>query len=124
MDDAWTLRARRQHAARRRIAAATSAAAAATLVAAQEPESGANHQPPHHRHPQEINEADGVAAVHEAFRLGVNFFDTSPFYGATRSEAVLGRALKDLPRGEIVVSTKVRDADEDGTEHEEERGWE
>ncbi|KAI8471857.1 MAG: L-galactose dehydrogenase [Monoraphidium minutum] len=56
---------------------------------------------------EEINEADGVAAVHEAFRLGINFFDTSPFYGATRSEAVLGKGLKDLPRDQIVVSTKV-----------------
>jgi hypothetical protein len=42
-------------------------------------------------HPQEINEADGIASVHEAFRLGINFFDTSPFYGSTRSEAVRER---------------------------------
>jgi L-galactose dehydrogenase len=45
--------------------------------------------------------------VHEAFRLGINFFDTSPFYGCTKSEIVLGRALKDLPRNDIVVATKV-----------------
>lgn len=37
---------------------------------------------------QEINEADGIASVHEAFRLGINFFDTSPFYGTTKSEQV------------------------------------
>lgn len=37
---------------------------------------------------QEINEADGIASVHEAFRLGINFFDTSPFYGSTKSEQV------------------------------------
>lgn len=35
---------------------------------------------------QEIDEDEGVASVHEAVRLGVNFFDTSPFYGITRSE--------------------------------------
>ncbi|GBG00535.1 L-galactose dehydrogenase [Raphidocelis subcapitata] len=56
---------------------------------------------------EEINEADGIAAVHEAFRLGINVFDTSPFYGATKSETVLGKALKDLPREQIVVCTKV-----------------
>lgn len=37
---------------------------------------------------QQINEDEGIAAVHEAFRLGINFFDTSPFYGGTRSEQV------------------------------------
>ena len=43
----------------------------------------------------------------EAFRQGINFFDTSPFYGDTRSEAVLGRGLAQLPRAEIVVASKV-----------------
>ena len=31
--------------------------------------------------------------MHEAFRLGINFFDTSPFYGNTKSEQV--RAVAD-----------------------------
>ena len=26
--------------------------------------------------------------MHEAFKLGINFFDTSPYYGDTRSEQV------------------------------------
>lgn len=56
---------------------------------------------------EEINEAEGIASVHEAFRLGINFFDTSPFYGTTKSETVLGKALKDLPRDKIIVATKV-----------------
>ncbi|WIA38692.1 hypothetical protein OEZ86_001995 [Tetradesmus obliquus] len=56
---------------------------------------------------QEINEAEGIASVHEAFKLGINFFDTSPFYGSTKSETVLGKGLKDLPRDKIIVSTKV-----------------
>lgn len=37
---------------------------------------------------QDIDEEEGVRAVHEAFRLGINYFDTSPFYGSTRSEQV------------------------------------
>jgi L-galactose dehydrogenase len=45
---------------------------------------------------QEINEADGIASVHEAFRLGINFFDTSPFYGNTRSEQVRADRLSSV----------------------------
>lgn len=41
-----------------------------------------------HPSAQAIDEDEGVRAVHEAFRLGINFYDTSPFYGATKSEAV------------------------------------
>jgi aryl-alcohol dehydrogenase-like predicted oxidoreductase len=37
---------------------------------------------------QDINEAEGIASVHEAFKLGINFFDSSPFYGSTKSETV------------------------------------
>ncbi|KAG2486769.1 hypothetical protein HYH03_014568 [Edaphochlamys debaryana] len=54
-----------------------------------------------------IDEAEAVKVVHHAFRRGINVFDTSPFYGATKSEKVLGQGLKDLPRSEIVVCTKV-----------------
>lgn len=56
----------------------------------------------------DVSELDAFAAVREAFRLGVNFFDTSPYYGGTLSEKVLGKALKALgaPRDEYIVSTK------------------
>lgn len=55
-----------------------------------------------------VSEEEAVASVLEAFRLGINFFDTSPYYGATLSEKVLGKALKALraPREEYIVSTK------------------
>ena len=33
-----------------------------------------------------------MQAVVEAFAQGINFFDTSPFYGDTKSEAVRRRA--------------------------------
>jgi L-galactose dehydrogenase len=46
-------------------------------------------------------------AVHRAFSLGINLFDTSPYYGATRSETMLGKCLQGLPRDQIIVSTKV-----------------
>jgi L-galactose dehydrogenase len=54
-----------------------------------------------------IDEADGIRAVHEAFEAGINLFDTAPFYGATRSETVLGRALETLPRDQYILETKV-----------------
>ncbi|KAK4353345.1 hypothetical protein RND71_028863 [Anisodus tanguticus] len=55
-----------------------------------------------------VSEQDAIAAVHEAFRLGINFFDTSPYYGGTLLEKVLGKALKALgvARNEYIVSTK------------------
>lgn len=37
----------------------------------------------------------------------MNFFDCSPYYGRTKAEAVLGKALKELPRDSFVLSTKV-----------------
>nr|ACG75921.1 galactose dehydrogenase [Malpighia glabra] len=54
------------------------------------------------------SEHDAVASVREAFRLGINYFDTSPFYGGTMSEKMLGKGLKALgvPRNEYIVSTK------------------
>ncbi|KAH0467936.1 hypothetical protein IEQ34_002969 [Dendrobium chrysotoxum] len=55
-----------------------------------------------------VSPEDALAAVRRAIALGVNFFDTSPYYGATLSEKVLGNCLHDLgvPRDEIIVSTK------------------
>jgi aryl-alcohol dehydrogenase-like predicted oxidoreductase len=53
-----------------------------------------------------LDEQEGIRAVRRAFDLGVTLFDTSPYYGTTRSETVLGRALKGLPRDRYVLSTK------------------
>ena len=49
-------------------------------------------------------ESEMTALLHRAFDLGVNLFDTAREY--MDSEVVLGRALKDLPRADVVVSTK------------------
>jgi len=48
-----------------------------------------------------------VRAVHAALDCGINYFDVAPAYGATRSEAVLGKALKGVPRDRYFLSTKV-----------------
>lgn len=55
----------------------------------------------------EIDEAEGIRTVHTALDLGVNFIDVSPYYGLTRAEMVLGRALKTVPRDSYVLATKV-----------------
>ncbi|MCB0015845.1 MAG: aldo/keto reductase, partial [Anaerolineales bacterium] len=42
----------------------------------------------------DLDDREGVRAVHAAIDAGVNFFDTSPYYGRTLSESRLGEALK------------------------------
>lgn len=54
-----------------------------------------------------IDEAEGIRSVHTALDAGINLIDTAPYYGATRAEAVLGRALKDIPRDRYYLATKV-----------------
>jgi len=54
-----------------------------------------------------ITEAEASATIEAALRVGVNFFDTSPFYGYGRSELRLGAALRERPRDGLVVSTKI-----------------
>ena len=97
---------------------------------------------------QSPDETAALAAVQEAFKSGVNFFDVAPFYASGDAERVrifslqaalpspalcvltcnqhetvaidmadltsahhvlqlLGRAIKDLPRDQIIVGTKV-----------------
>ena len=55
----------------------------------------------------ELDEADGIATVHAAFDAGINYVDVSPYYGVTRAETVLGKALKTVPRDRFILSTKV-----------------
>ena len=49
------------------------------------------------------SEAEAVALIHQAIDLGVNLFDTAAAYG---TEAVLGKALKGIPRDRVVIATK------------------
>ncbi len=47
-----------------------------------------------------------LAAVKLAFDKGINFFDTADAYGDGYGESTLGKAIRQLPRDEIVVCTK------------------
>src|SRR6202000_2276740 len=54
-----------------------------------------------------IPDADATALTDAAYEGGVRYFDTSPFYGYGRSELRMGAALRQRPRDEYVLSTKV-----------------
>jgi D-threo-aldose 1-dehydrogenase len=54
-----------------------------------------------------IAEATADATVAAAWDHGIRFFDTAPLYGHGLSERRIGRALRDRPRDEYVLSTKV-----------------
>ena len=55
----------------------------------------------------DVDEAEGIRAVHTALDLGINYFDVAPAYGGTVAETVLGKALKGIPRERYYLSTKV-----------------
>ncbi len=54
-----------------------------------------------------IDEAEGIQTVHAAIDAGINFIDVSPYYGLTKAETVLGKALATLPRDSYILATKV-----------------
>ena len=45
--------------------------------------------------------------AHKAFDAGVNFFDCADAYSGGDAEVFLGRFIKDLPREDVVISSKV-----------------
>ncbi|HVF84526.1 MAG TPA: aldo/keto reductase [Abditibacteriaceae bacterium] len=55
----------------------------------------------------DIDESVGVRTVRAALDGGINFIDVSPYYGLTRAESVLGRALQGVPRDSYYLATKV-----------------
>lgn len=55
--------------------------------------------------PIALSEAE--RAVHAALDAGMNFFDTSPYYGRTESERALGHCLRGVPRNRYIMATKV-----------------
>ena len=56
---------------------------------------------------RETSEQDAASAVAAALEAGLTHFDTAPQYGGGLAERRLGRALKNVPRDRIVVSTKI-----------------
>jgi aryl-alcohol dehydrogenase-like predicted oxidoreductase len=61
--------------------------------------------------PVDVNEA--LRAVQVALDRGMNFIDTSPYYGRGMSEVLLGVALRGVPRGRYLLGTKLGRYDAD-----------
>lgn len=51
--------------------------------------------------------ADAQRLLDAVWKSGIRYFDTAPFYGAGLSERRIGDFLRDKPRDEYVLSTKV-----------------
>jgi D-threo-aldose 1-dehydrogenase len=54
-----------------------------------------------------VSEAQAAATLEAAWDAGLRYFDTAPWYGRGLSELRVGRLLRERPRGQFVVSTKV-----------------
>jgi L-galactose dehydrogenase len=56
---------------------------------------------------RKVDLGEALRSVRVALDLGMNFIDTSPFYGRGMSEVLLGTALKDVPRDSYLLGTKL-----------------
>ncbi|WP_293908968.1 aldo/keto reductase family protein [Deinococcus sp.] len=55
-----------------------------------------------------VNEAQTVRGiVHKAYDEGVNYFDQADIYARGQSEEMMGAALNELPRANLVIASKV-----------------
>ncbi|MBU1662832.1 MAG: aldo/keto reductase [Chloroflexi bacterium] len=55
----------------------------------------------------QIDEQTASDLLHAAYDKGVNYFDNADVYANGQAETVMGKAIQDLPRGALVISTKV-----------------
>lgn len=56
---------------------------------------------------RDVAEEEGILAVQNAIRSGINYIDTAPYYGQGKSEKIIGKALKGIPREAYYIATKV-----------------
>ncbi len=56
---------------------------------------------------RKVELGDALNAVHAALDCGLDYIDTSPYYGRGMSEVLLGVALADVPRDSYILSTKL-----------------
>lgn len=53
------------------------------------------------------DENEAIEAIRKAIKQGFNYIDTAPWYGQEKSEKVIGKALKGIPRQAYYIATKV-----------------
>lgn len=56
---------------------------------------------------RQVDLQEALRSVHVALDCGMNFIDTSPYYGRGTSEVLLGFALRDIPRDRYYLGTKL-----------------
>jgi D-threo-aldose 1-dehydrogenase len=56
---------------------------------------------------ESVRDEDARGALSAAYAAGIRYFDTAPFYGHGRGELRMGAFLRELPRDDFVISTKV-----------------
>jgi len=56
---------------------------------------------------RDVDLQEALQAVRTALECGMNFIDTSPYYGRGASEVLLGHALRGVPRDAYLLSTKL-----------------
>ena len=64
------------------------------------------------------DEEKSIALIHRAIELGVNYFDSAPYYCDKLSEEILGKALKGGRREKVYVSTKNPVENDSGDDYE------
>ncbi|MBI3211027.1 MAG: aldo/keto reductase [Candidatus Solibacter usitatus] len=69
----------------------------------------------------ELPEAEAERALHTALDEGINYLDTAPLYAVTRSETVVGKALRGISRDRYYISSKVGRYDVDDSDFSYER---
>ncbi|MBL8214244.1 MAG: aldo/keto reductase [Bryobacterales bacterium] len=55
----------------------------------------------------DLSEKEAVETLHTALDEGINYLDTAPLYGETRSETMVGKALRGVNRERYTISSKV-----------------
>ncbi len=56
---------------------------------------------------RKVDLEEAMQSVHVALDRGMNFIDTSPYYGRGMSEVLLGQILPDIPRDSYFLGTKL-----------------
>jgi len=53
-----------------------------------------------------VSDDESIRSIKAAIETGINFFDVAPVYGKGHAETVLGKALQDEKRDQIIIATK------------------
>ncbi|MDR3426543.1 MULTISPECIES: aldo/keto reductase [Silvimonas] len=72
---------------------------------------------------RDVSDEEAFAAINGAWDAGLRYFDTAPYYGYTKSEHRFGQMLRQRPRDQFVLSTKVGRLLKPGKAVSDENGW-